>query len=100
MVLFDTDGFKSFNDRYGHLAGDRILRRIGALIGEKIRNNVDKGFRYGGDEFTIILPEAGLKQAESIVQRILGHSSIQVTEQYAHLAPDVMKAAMEKTFGR
>ena len=71
LVLFDTDGFKSFNDRHGHPAGDRILRRIGGLISEKIRNNVDKGFRYGGDEFTIILPEAGLKQAESIVQRIL-----------------------------
>ncbi|MDP7384473.1 MAG: diguanylate cyclase [Nitrospinota bacterium] len=71
LVLFDTDGFKSFNDRYGHLAGDRILQRIGSLITEKIRNNVDKGFRYGGDEFTIILPEAGLKQAESIVRRIL-----------------------------
>ena len=71
MVLFDTDGFKSFNDRHGHLAGDGILRRIGGLIKEKIRRNVDKGFRYGGDEFTIILPEAGLKQAESIVRRIL-----------------------------
>ena len=71
MVLFDTDGFKSFNDRHGHLAGDGILRRIGGLIKEKIRSNVDKGFRYGGDEFTIILPEAGLKQAESIVRRIL-----------------------------
>jgi len=71
LVLFDTDNFKSYNDEHGHLEGDRILRVIGEVIEENIRKNVDKGFRYGGDEFTIILPEAKLEQAQVIAQRIL-----------------------------
>jgi diguanylate cyclase (GGDEF)-like protein len=71
LVLFDTDNFKSYNDEHGHLEGDRILRVIGEVIEENIRKNVDKGFRYGGDEFTIILPEARLEQAQVITQRIL-----------------------------
>ncbi len=71
LVLFDTDEFKSYNDLHGHLEGDRILETIGRIICENIRKNVDKGFRYGGDEFTIVLPDADLTQAEFVSQRIL-----------------------------
>lgn len=71
LVLFDTDGFKAYNDEHGHLAGDKVLETIGTIIRDNIRKNVDKGFRYGGDEFTVILPEAGLQQAQAVSQRIL-----------------------------
>lgn len=75
LVLMDADGFKAYNDQHGHLAGDRVLQTIGQIIRESIRKNVDKAFRYGGDEFTVVLPEAGLEQARTIAQRILGAAS-------------------------
>jgi len=58
LIMFDIDGFKSYNDEKGHLAGDDILRKVGAIIKESIRQGVDSGYRYGGDEFTIILIDA------------------------------------------
>jgi len=70
LIMFDLDDFKKFNDQYGHLEGDRILQEIGKAIKRSIRNNVDAGFRYGGDEFAIIIPEANQVQAIKIAQRI------------------------------
>ncbi|MFQ5454477.1 MAG: diguanylate cyclase [Candidatus Zixiibacteriota bacterium] len=70
LLLFDIDNFKSYNDKYGHQAGDRIIERVGRIIAVNIRENVDTGYRYGGDEFTIILPEVNLEQAKQIAERI------------------------------
>ncbi len=70
MIIFDIDGFKSYNDTFGHLAGDNILREVGTLIKKNIRENVDFGFRYGGDEFTIILNEVDLNKAVEVAERI------------------------------
>lgn len=63
LLLFDLDNFKSLNDSQGHYEGDRLLRKIGRLVKSNIRRNVDQAFRYGGDEFTIILPEADTNKA-------------------------------------
>jgi diguanylate cyclase (GGDEF)-like protein/PAS domain S-box-containing protein len=76
LAIFDVDGFKRYNDLHGHLKGDRILRTIGGITLRSIRNGVDGGFRYGGDEFALILPYADPVMAENIVKRI----SIKVTE--------------------
>ncbi len=58
LILLDLDKFKDYNDTYGHLAGDKMLAESGKIILSNIRGNVDTAFRYGGDEFAIILVEA------------------------------------------
>lgn len=70
LLLFDVDQFKSYNDRHGHLEGDRVLRTIGNVIRQSTREFVDLGFRYGGDEYCVILPEAEEKEAAVIAERI------------------------------
>ena len=70
LVLFDVDLFKAYNDAHGHLEGDRVLQEVGRVILECTRVHVDAGFRYGGDEFTVILPEADEQQALQIAERI------------------------------
>ncbi len=74
LLLFDLDRFKELNDSQGHLEGDRVLRAVGGVIFESIRKEVDQGFRYGGDEFTVLLPGTdphnALKFADRIRRRI------------------------------
>jgi diguanylate cyclase (GGDEF)-like protein/PAS domain S-box-containing protein len=70
MVLFDLDGFKQVNDRLGHLEGDRILRAFSQSLGENIRREVDTAFRYGGDEFVLLMPETGGPGAARVARRI------------------------------
>jgi len=70
LLLLDLDNFKQLNDSKGHLAGDRILERTGHIIKECTREHVDYTFRYGGDEFTIILTETSPQQAYEVAERI------------------------------
>ncbi len=70
VVLFDLDGFKQYNDSFGHLAGDRLLQAVGQVITSKIREGVDSGYRYGGDEFAVILIDADAHVAELMARRI------------------------------
>jgi diguanylate cyclase (GGDEF)-like protein/PAS domain S-box-containing protein len=55
ILLLDLDNFKAFNDTYGHVEGDQVLRRLGQVLKRSIRNT-DLAFRYGGEEFTILMP--------------------------------------------
>ncbi|MBN1104047.1 MAG: diguanylate cyclase [Deltaproteobacteria bacterium] len=70
LILIDLDNFKHYNDTHGHLAGDEVLRNVGRLINKSIRVGVDSGYRYGGDEFAIILIDADLGVAREIGKRI------------------------------
>ncbi|GAB4339648.1 MAG: hypothetical protein Kow0099_14900 [Candidatus Abyssubacteria bacterium] len=70
LLLLDLDNFKQFNDTEGHLAGDRILEQVGEIIKDCTREHVDYAFRYGGDEFTIILTETTPSQALEVAERI------------------------------
>ena len=70
LILLDLDDFKAYNDNYGHLAGDKVLRNFGRIINLCIREGVDSGYRYGGDEFAIILIDSDLGTAKEIGRRI------------------------------
>jgi len=70
LILFDLDYFKEYNDTFGHLEGDGVLKETGRIILYSIRDKVDSGFRYGGDEFAVILPGADKKHASDVAGRI------------------------------
>jgi len=69
LVYLDLDGFKAYNDSFGHLAGDKILTQTGRLIKSTIRS-VDLAFRYGGDEFAVILPHSTADDAVAAAERL------------------------------
>lgn len=69
LVMFDLDHFKSINDDYGHLVGDAVLAEIGKRLTDRLRKS-DMAFRYGGEEFLIILPHADLQQATELFEQI------------------------------
>ncbi|MBW3001969.1 GGDEF domain-containing protein [Candidatus Woesearchaeota archaeon] len=69
LIMFDFDNFKELNDTKGHMEGDRILQEIGRILKEQIRS-MDIPCRYGGEEFTIILPETSQDDAFSIAERL------------------------------
>jgi two-component system cell cycle response regulator len=70
LILIDLDNFKEYNDRHGHIAGDQALRHVGKSILRSIREGVDSGYRYGGDEFAIILIDSDILIAEEIGKRV------------------------------
>ncbi|MGD0915520.1 MAG: diguanylate cyclase [Thermodesulfobacteriota bacterium] len=70
LLMLDLDNFKRYNDLYGHVEGDRVLRKVGEIINHSIRNHVDSGYRYGGDEFAALLIGTSLDQALTIAERI------------------------------
>lgn len=62
VIMIDIDQFKSFNDIFGHVAGDAVLRAVGELMKQHIRSS-DVACRYGGEEFLVVMPEVGLEVA-------------------------------------
>jgi two-component system, cell cycle response regulator len=73
LALVDVDNFKEYNDTYGHQAGDKLLQCVGQILIECVRENVDWNFRYGGDEFAIIIPQTTREQVIHVAERILQH---------------------------
>ncbi|OQY07810.1 MAG: diguanylate cyclase response regulator [Desulfobacteraceae bacterium 4572_123] len=69
LLLLDIDHFKDYNDAYGHLEGDKVLIKIGEKIKSCLRM-MDSAYRYGGEEFTIILPETSGREAVTVADRI------------------------------
>jgi diguanylate cyclase (GGDEF)-like protein/putative nucleotidyltransferase with HDIG domain len=69
LAILDLDNFKAYNDTYGHLSGDALLRDIGARIKASIRT-ADSAFRYGGDEFAIVLPQTDIEAATQVAERV------------------------------
>jgi diguanylate cyclase (GGDEF)-like protein len=71
LIMVDCDKFKQVNDTYGHDTGDRVLKQLAFIMTEVIRNGRDIPFRFGGDEFGILLPQTELASAERVVGRLL-----------------------------
>jgi len=69
VIVIDVDKFKHFNDTYGHIAGDQVLRSMGQVIKQSIRS-VDVPSRFGGEEFTILLPHADANTAWLVAERL------------------------------
>jgi diguanylate cyclase (GGDEF)-like protein/PAS domain S-box-containing protein len=69
LLLLDLDNFKAFNDAYGHVEGDQVLRRLGHVVKRSLRHT-DSAYRYGGEEFTILLPMATSEDGAVIAERI------------------------------
>ncbi|MGH2462588.1 MAG: GAF domain-containing protein [Candidatus Limnocylindria bacterium] len=68
LLMMDLDRFKSYNDRFGHPAGDALLHAVGEALYSATRSD-DRVYRYGGDEFTIILSGVGLPEAQRVAER-------------------------------
>lgn len=69
IIMLDVDDFKRFNDTYGHPHGDKVLAAMGDFLGEALRSS-DFAFRYGGEEFIVLLPETEFDSALQVAERL------------------------------
>jgi diguanylate cyclase (GGDEF)-like protein len=93
ILFFDLDRLKEVNERYGHLAGSRVLREVALLIQSKLRKS-DRIFRYGGDEFVVTLPETGGEGAIRVAHRLR-----RAVRSYRFLADEGMAVSLTASFG-
>jgi diguanylate cyclase (GGDEF)-like protein len=90
LMMIDVDNFKLFNDRYGHIAGDRVLVAVAEALREYLRPT-DLVARFGGDEFAVLLPDLVVKQARQTAERI--------RQQIAALSPQSLSTAITVSIG-
>ena len=99
LLLLDLDDFKAFNDTYGHIEGDQVLLRLGQVIKRCLRK-ADSAYRYGGEEFTIILPmttsEEGIVIAERIREELKKENFSPVSGKQVHLTVSIGLAQYKK----
>jgi len=69
LIMLDIDHFKQFNDTFGHLAGDEVLRRVGSILSTAVRSH-DVVARYGGEEFVVLLPATEAENAREVAERL------------------------------
>ncbi|WP_111640347.1 sensor domain-containing diguanylate cyclase [Marinimicrobium alkaliphilum] len=69
LIMFDIDHFKTFNDTYGHTAGDEVIRAVARVTRESVRES-DIAGRYGGEEFAILLPDTAAEDALQMAERL------------------------------
>ncbi len=89
LVLMDIDYFKTINDRYGHFMGDEVLRKIGQIMNERLRK-YDTAARWGGEEFSILLPQTDKNGAVAVVKKI---------QQYLRELSDEIEPNVTMSFG-
>ena len=90
LMLIDVDNFKQVNDTFGHQKGDDVLKTLATIILSSIRSGADIPFRYGGDEFGIILPRISETEGKAIAERI--------RENYVRSAPNMTSLSIGVAF--
>lgn len=80
LIMFDINEFKRYNDENGHLKGDEVLREVGRVTRQALRSGVDTAFRYGGDEFTVIVPNTPAQGARLLIEQIAAEVSRRIPE--------------------
>jgi diguanylate cyclase (GGDEF)-like protein len=70
LLMIDIDHFKDLNDTEGHQVGDQVLKALAQVINVCIRKDVDSAYRYGGDEFVVLLPDTDKQQSRNVADRI------------------------------
>jgi len=71
LFYIDIDNFKEYNDLHGHQAGDQVLKEVARILTTIVRQNVDTAYRFGGDEFTLLLPHLTCEAAMKVASRII-----------------------------
>ncbi|NNG21661.1 diguanylate cyclase [Telluria aromaticivorans] len=88
LALLDIDSFKQFNDRYGHPAGDRVLRAVARLAAVGMRRPADLAARYGGEELVLLMPETDAEAARLVVAGICeGIAQLMIPHEASNVAP-------------
>ncbi len=87
LLMFDLDNFKIVNDTHGHAAGDEILREVWHCAMDTVRE-IDTVARYGGDEFLIVLPEAGAPDAQAIGERLQSEVTARLGARFGANSPE------------
>jgi len=98
LLMLDLDGFKLFNDTYGHVAGDEVLLHLAGVMRKSFRATDIIG-RYGGDEFMVIMPGARLEEAQAVAQRFLQEleaSPFSVSSGFVPVGASVGVSALDK----
>ncbi len=90
VILCDIDHFKSYNDHYGHIAGDRCIQQVAQVIATSAKRSSDFFARYGGEEFAIVLPATNKQNAAEIAERIRMHVEAEHLEHVASKTNDVV----------
>ena len=70
-MMLDIDFFKKYNDEYGHLKGDDVLRQVAAALKQQVKRPIDTVFRYGGEEFVVLLPNTAKEGAKIIAEQLV-----------------------------
>jgi two-component system cell cycle response regulator len=103
LILCDIDHFKSVNDKFGHVAGDTILKGFVGCISASIRDQIDWSARYGGEEFLVVLPETDFLGARHLAERLravvsekyhtIGDEEVRITASFgvSGFSPDTLK---------
>lgn len=90
LIFLDIDFFKSYNDNYGHQAGDRCLKKIGDALNRSIRRSRDLLARYGGEEFVILLPHTEMEEAFKIAENIRIHiQNMDIRHSYSEITNQI-----------
>lgn len=100
LMMIDVDNFKSYNDRYGHLVGDRVLKIVAQVLKETVRT-VDLVARYGGEEFSVLLLKTPWDGAQTVAERIrqkVSEQEITASQQATHVTVSIGVSELSPSF--